>query len=217
MHIYPASKQVTSVRCQFCVYYGKEQAAGAQRARKQTVRIKTWESFRPELYESHHRGQHMDQWSIYQALDSESKKSLFEKVSPVANTLHAHFGSREKALTLYFNQEVVDVIIGQLFFNADDPNEVSRLRAISLFDLHIYDSEARAVYATTIKKNLQFRPVVKYLSHGMSFSQIELSTKTTKGLFGRPEYHDNFVIKLRLSRYHDIFLRVRVWTTKYTE
>ena len=126
----------------------------------------------------------MDQWAIYQALDSESKKSFFEKVAPVANTLHAHFGSREKALTLSFNQEVVDVIIGQLFFNADDPNEVSRLRAISLFDLHISDSEARAGYATTIKNVLQFRLVVKYLSHGLSFSQIAAVLLSTKQLTG---------------------------------
>ena len=127
----------------------------------------------------------MDQWAIYQALDSESKKSFFEKVAPVANTLHAHFGSREKALGVSFNQEIFDVIIGQLLFNADDPNEVYQLRAaISLFDLHISDSEARAGYATTVKNVLQFRLVVKYLSHGLSFSQIAAVLLSAKKLTG---------------------------------
>ena len=152
MHIDPSNRHVMSVRCQFCVYFGREQAFGAQRARKQTSRIKTWESFRPELYESHHQGQHKEQWTIYKALDADSKKIFFEKVVPHASTLHSHFGSREHPLILTFRKDVIEVIIGSLFFNPDDPDEVSRARAMFLFESDSSDNPSTTSgYSTTIK------------------------------------------------------------------
>ncbi|KAI9914078.1 hypothetical protein PsorP6_004904 [Peronosclerospora sorghi] len=73
MHIDPATKRIEE-----------------SRARKQTNIIKRWESFRPELYESHHKGQHATNWSAYQALDHDAKKKFFDNVQPHANTLHSH-------------------------------------------------------------------------------------------------------------------------------
>ena len=49
----------TSVRCEFCVYYGREQAVGQKRVRQLTTTLKHWKSpFRAENYKKHHDSQH---------------------------------------------------------------------------------------------------------------------------------------------------------------
>ncbi|KAI9921299.1 hypothetical protein PsorP6_002160 [Peronosclerospora sorghi] len=131
MHIDPATKRIFSVRCHFCGYIEKEYS-GESRARKQTNRIKTWESFRPELYESHHKGQHATHWSAYQALDHDAKK-FFDNVQPHANTLHSHFGSRDQPMSFVLHRGVIEVIITDVFFNPDDHGSVSHQQVPSLF------------------------------------------------------------------------------------
>ena len=49
----------TSVRCEFCVYYGCEQAVGQKRVRQLTTTLKHWKSpFRAENYKKHHDSRH---------------------------------------------------------------------------------------------------------------------------------------------------------------
>ncbi|KAI9906624.1 hypothetical protein PsorP6_016483 [Peronosclerospora sorghi] len=173
MHIDPAIKRIVSVRCQFCVYFGKEDS-GESRDRKQTNRINTWESFRPELYESHHKGQHATHWSAYQALDHDAKKKFFfDNVQPHANTLHSHFGSRDQPLSFVLHRGVIEVIIGDLFFNSDDHGSVSHQRVLAFFVLEIGSDNAVQHYTVRIKNPLQFQLVIAHLSHGLPFRQSE--------------------------------------------
>ena len=184
MHVDPSSKLVQSVRCQFCVYFGREEEIGQKRARKQTARIKTWESFRPELYEAHHAGQHRGQWTIYKSLDSEDKKRFFDNVSAHANSLESHFGPKEPSILYNVKTTIVEVVIGGLFFNPEEQGGFSQTRALSLFEPEKDENQTLLSYSVTIKNALQFRLVAKYLSHGLSFSQVSNVLLATKELTG---------------------------------
>ena len=51
------TKEVCSVRCQFCSYIGKENAIGEKRQRLQTEIVKDWKApFRTSNYRLHHEG-----------------------------------------------------------------------------------------------------------------------------------------------------------------
>ena len=50
------SSNVSSVACQFCIAFGKEEAVG--RKRKATANVKYFESFRTDSYETHLNQQH---------------------------------------------------------------------------------------------------------------------------------------------------------------
>ncbi|KAI9920777.1 hypothetical protein PsorP6_000027 [Peronosclerospora sorghi] len=168
MHIDPDTMRIVSFRCQFCVYFGKEDS-GESRARKKTNRIKTWESFRSELYESHHKGQHATHWSAYQALDHDSKKKFFDNVQPHANTLHSHSGSRDQPLYFVLHRGVIEVIIGDIFFNPDDHGSVSQQRFLALFVPKIGCDNAVQHYTERVNNLLggEFISIVNKIAHSL--------------------------------------------------
>ncbi|KAI9917775.1 hypothetical protein PsorP6_012624 [Peronosclerospora sorghi] len=150
----------------FCVYFGKEDS-GESRALKQTNRIKTWESFRPELYESHHKGQHATHWFAYQALNHDVKKKFFDNFHPHANTFHFHAGFRDQPLSFVLHRGVIEVII-----------------ALALFVPEIGSDNAVQHYTVRIKNTLQFQLVAAHLSHGLSFRQVAAVLESSKLLIG---------------------------------
>jgi hypothetical protein len=98
MQIDVATGAVSSVRCQFCVYIGKEDTiTDGKRKRTQTDRVKDWNPpFRPELYESHHKGQHPTHWTEYQKLDYDQKTKYFDHKIKQKDTLYGHFKQAAK-------------------------------------------------------------------------------------------------------------------------
>jgi hypothetical protein len=62
----PETKAVTSVMCQFCRFFGREEKEGQKR--KPTSVTKSFKvPFRPALYIQHLEGQHSSKWAEYQA------------------------------------------------------------------------------------------------------------------------------------------------------
>jgi hypothetical protein len=168
----PASSAVTDVRCQFCAFCGREEAMpGAKR--KRTSSIKYFRSFRAQYYKQHLEKQHPDEWTSYQALNKQEKETFFEGRQVIANTLHAHLDIGEDAFVFLVNRKIVDVVVGDLLFDPDDDDvEVSRERALALFNLQedaADDDEAQDAYTVTIKSSRQFRVVVKFVACGTSF------------------------------------------------
>ena len=106
------TNHVLSVRCQFCVYFGKEETPGMKRQRQQTKNVITWSiPFRPEKFVSHHKGQHPLKWAEYQQFDIETEKKFFEGVSPFMNTISAFLAPVRKTVTFKVRKEIVDRII----------------------------------------------------------------------------------------------------------
>ena len=77
----------------------------------------------------------------------------------------------EMAKTLVFkiNPSIVQEIIGDMFFHPDDHGGISRERAIQLFTRQTTENE----FTITIKKSTEFYIAVDFISHGLSFRQVE--------------------------------------------
>jgi hypothetical protein len=65
--------EVCAVRCQFCVFFGREEVVGQKRERQQTEHTKGFKSFSPELYRKHLQGQHSTLWGAYEKLSQVEK------------------------------------------------------------------------------------------------------------------------------------------------
>ena len=77
----PDTGNVESMRCQFCVYCGREneEEVGKKRKRQPTAKVMDWNyPFRTSYFVSHHMEQHRTAWEVYQALSHEQKQSFFE-------------------------------------------------------------------------------------------------------------------------------------------
>ena len=175
---HPKLSTVVSVRCQFCRYFGKEEKAGAKRARTQIEKCFT-APFRPELYRSHVTGQHPEKWAQYSSFTDADKKDFFEKKVPFNNTLAAHF-SGEGVLKFKVKKNIVTDLIGGLFFNEDDEDE-AKSKALEMFE-DVDESENTEV---TIKSTRLFRLVTAFLANGASFrmaSNLVASTRRETAL-----------------------------------
>jgi hypothetical protein len=126
------TNQVTSARCQFCVYFGKKQDPGSKRQRLPTNNVKSWTiPFRPELNVSHHSGQHPKMWEEYQSLlDPVEQKNFFAMKTPFVNTMHVYSAPSAKQLEFTIRPEIVDCIIGDSFFDPEKIGGVSHSRII---------------------------------------------------------------------------------------
>ncbi|KAI9908162.1 hypothetical protein PsorP6_016106 [Peronosclerospora sorghi] len=153
MHIDPATKRIVSVRCQFY-------------------------SFRPELYESHHKGQHATHWSAYQALDHDAKKKFFDNVQPHANTLHSHFVSGDQPLSFVLHRGVIEVIIGDVFFSTDDHGPVSHQRVLALFVPEIGSDNAVQHYTFESRIHSNFK------SLQLTYPTVAAVLESSKQLLG---------------------------------
>jgi hypothetical protein len=71
----PSNSRVISVRCQFCVFFGREEVVGSKRIR--TVNIKHFSTFRADGYKRHVQSQHAEAWKKYQAIGDKAEKEAF--------------------------------------------------------------------------------------------------------------------------------------------
>jgi hypothetical protein len=208
--------KVLAVRCQFCVFFGREEVLGQKRERSQTAHIKDFKfPFRPEAYRKHHKGQHSTQWTAYEKLSQAEKVSYFTEKVQYKNTIHGHFGQTSTHHVYNINAAIVNKIIGEMFFHPDDEGNVSCDNALKLF-IPIDNS-----YTITIKNPLQFQLVIDFLDSGLSFRQVEdIYQKTKKhtgmaklGNLNRTTISDyaRFVCAINLQMLTDILNDKAVW------
>ena len=109
----PTTKEVDSVRCKFCIAFGKEGASTAARKRKVTDNIKYFtRSFRPDNYKSHLKT-HSEKWAEYQALNDQEKRVFFDlRAVKYINTLDAHYD--QTALISAFTEITENSLISAL-------------------------------------------------------------------------------------------------------
>lgn len=148
---------VNSVRCQFCVYYGREVSVqvGEKRQRKKTTNIKYWDApFRAELYRTHHVTQYPVRWAPYQKLSHTGKAALFEtdKVKFKHTLDHPHLGQQVNSLVFDVDTQIVDTIIGDMFFHPDQFGSGTYVNAMKLFHWNTIHND----YTVTIGNPMQF-------------------------------------------------------------
>lgn len=168
---------VSSVRCQFCVYYGREQIIGHKCQRQQTTTIKHWSvPFRTELYKKHHDTQHSMQWNQYQSLSPDAKVEQFVAKLHFKEMLYSHFGQKNTHLLFNFSPSIVDTIIGDMFFHPDEHSGISHAKVLNLFKRNMGNAD----YTVIIKNPMQFHLVIDYVGAGLSFRQVNNVIQTTK-------------------------------------
>ena len=101
----PNTKAVVSVRCQFCVFNGREELHPEKvRKRAKMDTIMSWQgTFRTDYYQKHLNSQHCTVWATYQLLSYDQKNAFFVDVKPFKETLPHHFdsGYTEPSLCYY--------------------------------------------------------------------------------------------------------------------
>jgi hypothetical protein len=99
--------------------------------RKPLTTTKTFTSpFRTELYTQDLQGQHPAKWAEYETASDSDKASFFTGVTPLVNTLHAHFTGSGDQLYVNVNILIVDIILRKILSDPED-EEVSAERALS--------------------------------------------------------------------------------------
>ena len=105
---------VTAVTCQLCLKFGREAKPGAKRKRTSHAQSFTT-PFCFDVYTRRHETAHPERWADFQQLTTAEKSSYFDKAGNFTNTLLSHFDSHE-SLTLTFNRDIVEKVIGDILF-----------------------------------------------------------------------------------------------------
>ena len=138
-----------TISCHFCLKFGREAKPGAKRKRTNNVQMfKT--PFCTNVNKKHHANIHPKKWQQYLACLTEERETFFDGAVDHASTLLAHFNSKGN-LTLTFNCDIVEVIIGDMLFDLDDETTQSMHER----DLAIFKPLEDAVVAVNAMIQLQ--------------------------------------------------------------
>lgn len=127
----PRIRAVLAISCRFCLKFGRKPQPDAKRMGTNNLQVFK-APFRTEVYKRHHATVHREQWQKFLACSVEQKAIFSDAAVNHARTLMARFES-EGALTLTFNRDIAEVIIGDLLFDSDDEaTQPTRERAIAI-------------------------------------------------------------------------------------
>jgi hypothetical protein len=172
----------------------------AGRKHKQRNDIKyLMKSFSSFKYRSHHEGQHAASWTEYQGMLVDQKNQYFNGRIKATNTMHHHFDLDKDTYELFIYTEIVDVIIGDLFFHDDEQlenidaddgehnladtvrkklikKENEKKNTMKLF----CKEDDVLVYMVTIKDILRFDLVMDCVGIGLSFQRTATTVQKAK-------------------------------------
>ena len=178
----PGNGAVVSLKCLFCEYVGRQDAgtAGGARKRVRSENSKYYRApFRTDNMKNHLQSQHRDKWQEYQSLGAEEKKVFFDCITPVANTLRAHFDG-ENDLVFTVERDIVQVLVTDMIFDpeadgAEDEIEAA-LRFFTVLEGSGPESDADdddTEYTVSIKSAGLFHLIVRFVARGASFRMAE--------------------------------------------
>ena len=136
-----ATGSICSVECRFCRAFGKE--VNAERAHKAPVaKIKFFtKPWRQDHMMSHMLTQHSERFKEYSALPLLQKESFFDVAGGIGNqeAKAVKFFSKpvanETRINMWIDKSIVEGIIGDLLFDPDDDDTLTKERFLSVFKL----------------------------------------------------------------------------------
>ncbi|CAK9258551.1 unnamed protein product [Sphagnum jensenii] len=150
------------------------------------------------LYEGRQVVQHATSWTEYQMLSVDQKKQYFDGRIKATKTLHHHFDLDKDMYEFSFSADIVEVIIGDLFFRDDEqledtdddgeqnPADAARKELIkkknekkNAMKLFCKEEEV-SVYTTTIKDVVRFDLAMDFVGIGLSFRQTTEAMQKAK-------------------------------------
>jgi hypothetical protein len=139
----------------------------------------------------------LEAWQLYQTLSNGDKKEHFRIQPKLANTLHRHMDFSSDTLTFSIGANIVDTIIGDMFFrddevfdnNSDDdePETIAKMAAknakqkVNAMTLFVIDEDDPGRYKFFIKNVLRYELAMDYVSIGMSFGQASAAIEFARG------------------------------------
>ena len=174
----PETKNVVSVRCQFCVYFGKEDATQNPRKRARTDNTMSWtDNWRVDLFKNHHLSSHPSIWEIYNTSTEAQKLSFFDDKIAFKDTILTHFKSPISRLQYFIiKAPIVNILIGEMFFHPEDVGGITQINALKPFKLQPETGD----YQVTITNSMQFELAVAHVADGQSFRQAASSIMNTR-------------------------------------
>ena len=178
---YGLKKDVSCVQCEFCIYDGRSGGDDKSRKRAQTNHVQMFTPpYRPELYRKHLEGQHADQWLVYKDMTKALKKEYFatkkKAAYPTLSSMFQPKSGGNNVLELTIARDIVDKLIGTLYFHPDDDVEdgedapLSKANALKLFKLkENSDGSEASSYSVTITNAVRFWLAIDHTSAGLSF------------------------------------------------
>ena len=142
--------------------------------------MKYWRPpFHTDLFRKHLESQHSSQWREYQLLTRSDKKTFFDNKLEFKDTLKT-FLQTDNSLPITFtiDSNIVEDIIGDMFFHPEDQGCLTQERVLNLFQKSNDDE-----YTVTFKKTAQFLNVVDCIAQGLSFRQVQGITTSNKKWF----------------------------------
>ena len=158
----PSTTEVVSVRCRFCVIFGRENNS------KNCSTAWSFEGppFRPENYRQHHVKNHPSKWVEYKSSSTKEKAEFFNvpEAEKYASKIECYLEPRSSSLRFCFHPDIVNVIIGELLLHIDDSGELQ----VQIEKIFTFNRESNE-YFVEINQVKQFELAVRFVGRGMSF------------------------------------------------
>jgi hypothetical protein len=188
---HPETSEPVSAVCKFCKTFGKEEPDNNhQRKRKRSQNIQLFKKpWRADKMKEHHKKMHSAQWQEYQKLSDMEKKAFFDdKAPPPANSILRVFHRQVEKRTVFCDKEIVEVILDELLFAAENDEDVPDADALggddggmvlsnvsNIFELveeeEVFNDEisGRELYKAVIPNVYQYDHVIQMVACGLSF------------------------------------------------
>jgi hypothetical protein len=178
---------VTSVRCLFCFRVGRaKDAEDNARKRMRTTNIKYFSPpFRKVNFRKHAVEQHPVEFAEYSLLNPADKKKYFDAKKQVQDSIRRYMNASQTALVIPVSQPIVEIIIGEMFFNPeldedDEESEpITKTNALKMF--HVQQDGS---YVAKISNPKLYELVLKHTSCGLTFRQTSAVIGHHKEAFG---------------------------------
>ena len=195
---------VCSVECQFCRVFGKEGRHDRIRAPRSNIKMfsKPW---RPDHMKTHMVEQHQQRFEEYSALPPGEKSSYFVTCAGGKPEVSKFFRpgaiTNDSTINVWLDRSIVEGIIGNMLFDPDDDDTLTKERFLSVFKLQeeppvtnveeggAGDGEQEGAgvecYIATVSSRVQFYSCIKMVASGLSFrqaSRVMQDMKETLGL-----------------------------------
>lgn len=181
--------EVSSVRCRFCVCFGREERKGDGGKRKRTSKIKLLKNpFRAEYFRDHVASQHPHRWGAYQKMSATEKAACFSTKKQRMDSMANHVTTAKDMLEITISARIVEGILDAMFVRTPElvDNELSEfgmeedkvtLVVGGTLDVavqnsptsHLFAQQLDGTYKATIKNALRFQLVIDHVAIGMSF------------------------------------------------
>ena len=178
--------------CLFCRAFGREEPESSDgRKRKRSQNIQTYGApWRIDKMKNHNKSMHATKWDEYQKCANAEKKNFFDIALECNTDLNIYKVSSTERIEITADKEIVEIIIEDLLYLAEDDQEevlqVARKKDFLGYEPIHSDSDDEEIeyYRAIIPSTFQYQAVLKAVGSGLSFRQTVKVLEEMRDLTG---------------------------------